>query len=88
MANSPQYPDLVNNTQKQNEYALITMTLLGTGEIIGAPLFGTVRDQMGNKVAIVFITILSSLAISSVLYLNYENQWSYVAKLMNLFWGL
>ena len=64
------------------------MTFLGIGEIIGAPMLGSIRDKLGNKTAIIFITIITGIAVSSFLYLNQVNKWSYVAYLMNLFWGL
>ena len=34
------HPDLVNDTNKQNEAALLTMSLLGAGEIIGGQIIG------------------------------------------------
>ena len=45
------HPDLVDDTNKQNETALLAMTLLGAGEIIGGYLIGTVRDKASNKAA-------------------------------------
>ena len=47
------YPDLVDNKDKQNEAALIAMTLLGIGEIFGGGIIGQIRDRVSNKVSFI-----------------------------------
>jgi hypothetical protein len=46
------HPDLVDDTNKQNETALLAMTLLGAGEILGGTFIGVIRDKKGYKVAL------------------------------------
>lgn len=65
----------------------MAMTFLGIGEVIGAPMFGYIRDKAGNKSALIILVIMTGLALSSFLYLNQVNKWSNIAYLMNLLWG-
>ena len=64
------------------------MSVFGLGEVLGAPIFGNIRDRIGNKVAIVYLTIITTMAVFCFLYLNHVNKWSNLAYLMTFMWGL
>jgi hypothetical protein len=52
MKNSAEtFPQLIGSVNKQNEYALMSMTLLGLGEIFGGNIIGNFRDKYGNRAA-------------------------------------
>jgi len=53
MANSGDiYPELVDDTNHQNQAALMSMALIGVGEIFGGMIIGNVRDRTSNKMAV------------------------------------
>jgi len=89
MQNSPDlHPELIDNTAGQNEQALLAMTLLGAGEIMGGNLVGSVRDRAGNRAALVLELGLVVAGASSVLIFNQHNKFNYLAYLMCFVRGL
>ena len=64
------HPDLVDDTNKQNETALIAMTLLGAGEILGGTFVGIVRDKKGYRFALVIEMLLQISAVVIVVQIN------------------
>ena len=64
------------------------MIFLGIGEVLGAPMFGNIRDRIGNKAALIFLFILTALAVTCFMYLNQVNEWSRLAYVMCFSWGL
>lgn len=59
MANSGDiHPDLESDTNNQNEAALLAMTLLGAGEILGGTIIGNIRDRTSNRTAFIFEIML------------------------------
>ena len=67
---------------------MLTMALLGLGEIIGGGLVGFIRDKVGNRLAY-FVQILLTIAgMASVLIVNDKNTYDYTSYLMCFVWGL
>ena len=42
-------PEYKGNTNKQNEKALFTMSMLGLGEIIGGQIIGWIKDKATSR---------------------------------------
>jgi predicted MFS family arabinose efflux permease len=82
------YPQLVDDTDKQNEYALIAMALLGVGEILGGQIIGFIRDRRGNFTAYAVETVLLVAAVILVIVFNEENKFGPMAYIMIFMWGL
>lgn len=64
------YPSLVTDANKQNETALLAMTLLGLGEIFGGQFIGQIRDRKGNKAATLAQICLLLCAIALFVLFN------------------
>lgn len=80
-------PEFSEDSYK-NKVALLTMTLLGVGEIFGGLLVGGIRDSKGNRVAIISEMFLLAIGIGCVILLNERNKFDWVAYIMTFFWGL
>jgi fucose permease len=81
-------PEFLEKT-KQDEASLTCLCFLGAGEMLGAPMYGQIRDRIGNKAALVFLLLLTIGSIAVFLYINQIDDFSYFsAYLMTLTWGL
>ena len=50
--------------------ALLAMTMLGLGEILGGYIVGGIRDKLGNRAALVAEMILLVSAVATVMIYN------------------
>ena len=65
------------------------MTMLGLGEICGGYIIGSIRDRLGNRLAVISEMILLVSALSIVIFYNQSDEWSYFkAYGMCLMWGI
>ena len=47
------YPELANDSNKQNYLCFFAMSFLGFGEVFGGLALGYFRDHHGNKVSVI-----------------------------------
>lgn len=82
------HPDLVTDNDRSRQ-ALLTLTALGTGEILGGMfLIGPIRDSFGNRPAYTCQFTITILAIAAVSIYNHNNQYNFSAYIMCFLWGL
>lgn len=84
------YPELADpdNDTGRNQTALLTMVLLGVGEILGGQIIGYIKDKQGVRMATLFEIGLLLFATITILVFNHLNEFGFLAYLMCLVWGL
>lgn len=79
--------DYKDQSDKQNETALFTMTLLGAGEIIGGQFVGFINDRCSTKLMLMTELLLCLIAYGFLFYVNEANVVA-ATYVMAFTWGL
>ena len=74
--------------QVTNQHALVALSILGLGEIVGSPVFGKILDKYGHKVAIIACMTSLTLSIFAISWYVIAFRYSFWASLAICFlWG-